>query len=53
MDPGGFPCYQMDVPASGKRTELLVGVFLFIGLAMLAGWLYFFFGLFMSHGPVA
>ena len=37
MDPGGFPCYQMDVPASGKRTELLVGVFLFIGLAMLAG----------------
>ena len=24
-----------------------------IGVAMLLGWLYFFFGLFMSHGPVA
>jgi hypothetical protein len=28
-------------------------IILLIGLAMLAGWLYFFFGLFMSHGPVA
>ncbi|HOP17233.1 MAG: hypothetical protein H6956_00705 [Chromatiaceae bacterium] len=24
-----------------------------IGLAMLVSWLYFFFGVFMSHGPVA
>lgn len=48
MDPAGFPCYQNLVPASGKRTELLVGVFLFIGLALLAG-LIVRFGRFDEH----
>lgn len=33
----GDLCYQDRVAANGKRTELLVGIFLFIGLAMLAG----------------
>jgi hypothetical protein len=28
-------------------------VILVIAIAMLLSWLYFFFGLFMSHGPVS
>ena len=27
-------------------------IILLIGLALLAGWLFFFFEIFMSHGPV-
>ena len=37
----------MESPPKGTWATLLV-----IGLLLLAGWLYFFFGLFMSHGPV-
>ena len=38
----------LEAPPRGTWAVILV-----IGLAMLAGWLYFFFGLFMSHGPVS
>jgi hypothetical protein len=38
----------LEAPPRGTWALILV-----VGLAMLAGWLYFFFGLFMSHGPVA
>jgi hypothetical protein len=37
----------LEAPPRGTYAVILV-----IGLAMLLGWLYFFFGLFMSHGPV-
>ena len=38
----------LESPPKGTWAVLLV-----IGLAMLAGWLYMFFGVFMSHGPVS
>jgi len=38
----------LEAPPRGTWALILA-----IGLAMLVGWLYFFFGLFMSHGPVA
>ncbi|MCB1792089.1 MAG: hypothetical protein KDJ27_03035 [Gammaproteobacteria bacterium] len=38
----------LEAPPRGTWAIILV-----IGVAMLLGWLYFFFGLFMSHGPVA
>lgn len=38
----------LEAPPRGTWALILA-----IGIAMLAGWLYFFFGLFMSHGPVA
>lgn len=37
----------LEEPPRGTWALILV-----VGFAMLAGWLYFFFGLFMSHGPV-
>lgn len=37
----------LESPPRGTWAVILV-----IGLGMLIGWLYFFFGLFMSHGPV-
>jgi hypothetical protein len=37
----------LEAPPRGTYAVIIV-----IGLAMLLGWLYFFFGLFMSHGPV-
>ena len=37
----------LEAPPRGTWAIILV-----VGLAMLAGWLYFFFGLFVSHGPV-
>lgn len=37
----------LESPPRGTWAVILV-----IGIAMLLGWLYFFFGLFMSHGPV-
>jgi hypothetical protein len=37
----------LEAPPRGTWAVILV-----IGLAMLLGWLYFFFGLFVSHGPV-
>jgi hypothetical protein len=38
----------LEAPPRGTWALILA-----VGIAMLAGWLYFFFGLFMSHGPVA
>lgn len=38
----------LEAPPRGTWALILT-----IGIAMLLGWLYFFFGLFMSHGPVA
>jgi len=38
----------LEAPPRGTWAVILV-----IGIAMLLSWLYFFFGLFMSHGPVA
>jgi hypothetical protein len=38
----------LEAPPRGTWAVILV-----IGVAMLLSWLYFFFGLFMSHGPVA
>ena len=42
---------------AGRADVLALGAGMqfggWLGLAMLAGWLYFFFGLFVSHGPVA
>jgi hypothetical protein len=38
----------LEAPPRGTWALILV-----VGIAMLLGWLYFFFGLFMSHGPVA
>ena len=38
----------LEAPPRGTWALILA-----IGLAMLVGLLYFFFGLFMSHGPVA
>jgi hypothetical protein len=38
----------LEAPPRGTWALILV-----IGIAMLVSWLYFFFGLFMSHGPVA
>jgi len=37
----------MEAPPKGTWTLILV-----VGIGMLLAWLYFFFGLFMSHGPV-
>ncbi len=37
----------MESPPKGTWALILL-----IGLGMLAAWLYFFFGVFMSHGPV-
>jgi hypothetical protein len=37
----------LESPPRGTWAVILV-----IGLGMLVAWLYFFFGLFMSHGPV-
>jgi hypothetical protein len=37
----------LEAPPRGTYAVILV-----IGIAMLLAWLYFFFGLFMSHGPV-
>ena len=37
----------LEAPPRGTLATILP-----IGLALLAGWLYFFFNLFMSHGPV-
>ena len=37
----------LEAPPRGTWTLILL-----VGLGMLAAWLYFFFGLFMSHGPV-
>lgn len=37
----------LEGPPRGTWAVILV-----IGIAMLLSWLYFFFGLFMSHGPV-
>lgn len=37
----------MESPPKGTWAIILI-----LGVAMLAGWLYFFFGLWMSHGPV-
>jgi hypothetical protein len=37
----------LEAPPRGTWAVILV-----IGVAMLLSWLYFFFGLFMSHGPV-
>jgi hypothetical protein len=41
---------QRQILASPPRGTW--AVILVIGVGMLLGWLYFFFGLFMSHGPV-
>jgi hypothetical protein len=38
----------LESPPKGTWAVILV-----IGIAMLLSWLYFFFGLFMSHGPVS
>jgi hypothetical protein len=38
----------LEAPPRGTWAIILV-----IGLAMLLAWLYFFFGLFVSHGPVS
>ncbi len=38
----------LEAPPKGTWAVILV-----IGIAMLLSWLYFFFGLFMSHGPVS
>lgn len=38
----------LEAPPRGTYAAILV-----IGIAMLVSWLYFFFGIFMSHGPVA
>ncbi len=38
----------LESPPRGTWAIILV-----IGAALLLGWLYFFFGVFMSHGPVA
>jgi hypothetical protein len=38
----------LEAPPRGTWAVILV-----IGIAMLVSWLYFFFGVFMSHGPVA
>ena len=38
----------LEAPPRGTWALILA-----VGIGMLAGWLYFFFGLFMSHGPVA
>lgn len=37
----------LEAPPRGTYAVILV-----IGVAMLLAWLYFFFGIFMSHGPV-
>ncbi|MGB0722094.1 MAG: hypothetical protein ACPGU7_06820 [Gammaproteobacteria bacterium] len=37
----------LEAPPRGTWTIILI-----IGVAMLAAWLYFFFGIFVSHGPV-
>ena len=37
----------LESPPRGTWAVILV-----IGIGMLLAWLYFFFGLFMSHGPV-
>lgn len=41
---------QRQILASPPRGTW--AVILVIGVGMLLAWLYFFFGLFMSHGPV-
>lgn len=38
----------LEAPPRGTGALLVV-----VGTAMLVGWLYFFFGVFMSHGPVS
>ena len=38
----------LEAPPRGTYALILV-----VGIAMLVSWLYMFFGLFMSHGPVA
>lgn len=38
----------LESPPKGTWAIILI-----IGLGLLLGWLYFFFGIFMSHGPVA
>jgi hypothetical protein len=38
----------LEAPPRGTWAVILV-----IGLLMLVSWLYMFFGVFMSHGPVA
>jgi hypothetical protein len=38
----------LEAPPRGTWAVILV-----IGIAMLVSWLYMFFGVFMSHGPVA
>ena len=38
----------LEAPPKGTWAVILV-----IGIAMLLSWLYFFIGLFMSHGPVS
>jgi hypothetical protein len=38
----------LEAPPRGTYAVILV-----IGIGMLLAWLYFFFGLFMSHGPVS
>jgi hypothetical protein len=38
----------LEAPPRGTWAIILV-----IGIAMLLAWLYFFFGLFVSHGPVS
>lgn len=38
----------LEAPPKGTWAVILV-----IGILMLVSWLYFFFGLFMSHGPVS
>jgi hypothetical protein len=38
----------LEAPPRGTWALILT-----VGIAMLLGWLYFFFGLFMSHGPIA
>lgn len=37
----------MESPPKGTWAIILI-----IGLSMVAAWLYFFFGVFMSHGPI-
>jgi hypothetical protein len=37
----------LEEPPRGTWAIILV-----IGIGMLAAWLYFFFGIYMSHGPV-
>jgi hypothetical protein len=38
----------LEAPPRGTWAIILV-----IGLGMLLAWLYFFFGLFVSHGPIS